>query len=246
MGIFAAPKQRQTYVPPLDSEGEDRPAPLGTILGGDAPASNDWLGRLAPANAGFLPKDAGSDSAPVAAPDRGLVRVADPVDGRQPPAVDPGPTSSSAAQSSAGKRGIAPPTELSPGTPLKDGPGQPVILPDGSSVPDRYSPTGKLMSPVGDLSEVAAEGRRTADTYRALRGDPLTFEAGTMQYIARFGFALGHGGKFDYQRGPGNSISGFEQRPQFRNVSNVNVGLFGQQAGLSLDDVLKQAGEFAN
>jgi hypothetical protein len=62
----------------------------------------------------------------------------------------------------------------------------------------------------------------------------------------RFGSALGHGGTFDYQRGPGNSITGFEQRPQFRNVANVNVGLYGQQAGLSLDEVLKQAGEFAS
>lgn len=66
---------------------------------------------------------------------------------------------------------------------------------------------------------------------RALLADPSTFEAGTTLEATRTGFAIGHGGEFDYQRGPGNSITGFEQRRQFRNVSNVNVGLFGQQAG---------------
>ncbi|MEW3852076.1 hypothetical protein QOZ73_33090, partial [Pseudomonas aeruginosa] len=49
------------------------------------------------------------------------------------------------------RRGIAPNVELPPGTPLRDGPGQPVILPDGSRIPDRYSATGDLMSPVADL-----------------------------------------------------------------------------------------------
>jgi hypothetical protein len=123
--------------------------------------------------------------------------------------------------------------------------GNTVVLPNGSAVPDRYSPSGKLMSPVADLSNVAEAGRNAGNTYRVLRSHPATFEAGTMLNAAHFGFSLGHGGDFDYQRGPGNSITGFVQRPQFRNVSNVNVGLFGQQAGLSLDDVLRQAGEFA-
>ncbi len=125
------------------------------------------------------------------------------------------------------------------------GVGQAVELPDGSTVPDRYSPSGLLMSPVAHLGNVAAAGRDTGNTYRVLRSDPATFEAGTMHCAARFGFNLGHGGAFDYQRGLGNSITGFERRPQFHNVSNVNVGLFGQQAGMSLDDVLRQAGAFA-
>jgi len=36
-----------------------------------------------------------------------------------------------------------------------------------------------------------------------------------------------------------------EQRPQFRNISNINVGLYGQQAGLSREELLTIAGTFA-
>src|SRR4051812_20126273 len=40
-------------------------------------------------------------------------------------------------------------------------PGAPVVLPDGSFVPDRFSPTGRLMSPMPDLAPVATAGRNT-------------------------------------------------------------------------------------
>ena len=40
-------------------------------------------------------------------------------------------------------------------------------------------------------------------------------------------------------------VTGYTQFGQFRNVSNFNVGLFAQQAGLSLDDTLRIAGTFA-
>jgi len=233
MGIFT--QQRQPYVPPTGDTDTDneRPSPgAGTMLGGLPPAANNWLNRLAPAGSielGFHP-DSGSDSDPGTKRDPNIALTSDGEPGTvedtqiaQPPA------------------GVVPRANS-----VNGGLGQPVVLPDGSIVPDQYSPTGKLMSPVADLSDVAAEARRTADTYRILRFHPATFEAGLLQYGTQFGLALGHGGKFDYQRGPGNSIIGFEQRPQFRNVSNVNVGLFGQQAGMSLDDILKQAGEFAS
>jgi hypothetical protein len=36
------------------------------------------------------------------------------------------------------------------------------------------------------------------------------------------------------------------QLPQFRDVFNFNVGLFSQQAGMSLDDTLQTAGTFAH
>jgi hypothetical protein len=56
---------------------------------------------------------------------------------------------------------------------------------------------------------------------------------------------LGHGGKFDYQR-EGNSITGFTQLRQYRDVSNFNVGLFCQQAELSLDEALQISGAYAH
>ena len=40
-------------------------------------------------------------------------------------------------------------------------------------------------------------------------------------------------------------ITGYTHLPQFQKVSNLNVGLFAQQAGVSLEAVLKIAGEFA-
>lgn len=150
-----------------------------------------------------------------------------------------------AQQSPMPRRGVFPVTEPPALRPLPSNLGEPVTLPDGSFVPDRFSPTGQLMSPIRDLSAVAKAGRAMGADSRVLLADPSTFESGTTLEAARTGFALGHGGQFDYQRGPGNSVTGFEQRRQFRNVSNVNVGLFGQQAGWSLDRVLRQAGEFA-
>lgn len=38
---------------------------------------------------------------------------------------------------------------------------------------------------------------------------------------------------------------GFQQLPQFRDVSTFNVVLFSQQAGLRLEDTLRPAGSFA-
>jgi hypothetical protein len=58
------------------------------------------------------------------------------------------------------------------------------------------------------------------------------------------GLSLGHGGTFDYQRS-GSFLTGYTQFPQFRDVSNVNVGLFAQQAGLTLDQALDIAGLYA-
>jgi hypothetical protein len=56
---------------------------------------------------------------------------------------------------------------------------------------------------------------------------------------------LGHGGTFDYQR-KGNMITGYTQLRQFRDVSNFSVGLFFQQAGLTLDEALGFAGAYAH
>lgn len=57
--------------------------------------------------------------------------------------------------------------------------------------------------------------------------------------------AVAQNGDFDYQRttlGAGD----LQQLPQFRDVSNFNVGLIGQQSGLSLDTLLQIVGNYAN
>jgi hypothetical protein len=74
--------------------------------------------------------------------------------------------------------------------------------------------------------------------------DPET-EAGASVYLAlNLDEYLGHDGTFDYQR-KGNKITGYTQLRQFRDVSNFNVGLFFQQAGLTLDAALGFAGAYA-
>ena len=145
---------------------------------------------------------------------------------------------------------------------VNNAPGVPVTLPNGSHVPDRKSPTGLLMSPTADLSDVAAAGRDAGATYRALlaAGD----DNALMYLFAVLGAAVGTGGAFDYQReGPQSAILAdilsrgnddslaadllgtFQELPQFRDVSNFNVGLFSQQAGLTLDETLSTAGRYA-
>jgi hypothetical protein len=132
------------------------------------------------------------------------------------------------------------------GTSLKmdPSPGEVVVLPDGSTVADPYSATGKLMSPVADLAAVAAAGRSAGMTFRAMLDNPET-AAGAFPYLAAMlGVNLGHAGTFDYQR-RGNMITGYTHLPQFAHVSNFNVGLFAQQAGLTLEQILWIAGRFA-
>jgi len=122
--------------------------------------------------------------------------------------------------------------------------GNVVILPDGSDIEDDGSLTGKLMSPTSDLSAVAAAGRQVGSTYAWMLRSPEG-GAGALPYLATMlGINVGQGGKFDYQR-RGNRISGYTHLPQFANVSNLNVGLFSQQAGLTLEETLWIAGKFA-
>jgi len=123
-------------------------------------------------------------------------------------------------------------------------PGVPVRLANGQTVSDLNSPTGMLMSPVADLSPVAASGRRTGEIYRTMLSNPEA-AAGAASFLgASLDAAVGQGGNFDYQR-QANHSTGFTQLPQFTDVSNVNVGLFAQQAGLTLDEALRIAGTLA-
>jgi hypothetical protein len=47
-----------------------------------------------------------------------------------------------------------------------------VVLPGGSKIPDPYSPTGYLRSPVADLSHVAQAGSRTGSIFRLMLDTP--------------------------------------------------------------------------
>jgi hypothetical protein len=118
----------------------------------------------------------------------------------------------------------------------------PVVLPNGSKVSDSHTLAGTLMSPVSDPSPVADAGNKTLLIYTALM---VTNPTGADAYLAAsLGSNVGTGGTFDYQRS-GNFITGFTQLPQFRDVSNFNVGLFSAKAGLSLEKTLTITGNYA-
>jgi len=128
-------------------------------------------------------------------------------------------------------------------------PGVPVKLPNGQTVPNRYSANGVLMAPTSDLRPVAAAGRaikKNVDESASLAvyGG---YDAGSAilgQLVAGLATNLAQNGDFDYQRA--TFVKGqLQQLPQFRDVSNFNVGLLAQQAGLSLDEVLTIAGTYA-
>jgi hypothetical protein len=74
--------------------------------------------------------------------------------------------------------------------------------------------------------------------------DPDQVTAALVGLAVGLGVDVGQGGLYDYQR-QGNLLTGFTQQPQFRDVSNFNVGLVGQQAGMSLPQLLTVAGGFA-
>lgn len=121
--------------------------------------------------------------------------------------------------------------------------GVPARLPDGQTIADPNSPTGRLMSPVADLGPVAKAGQQAGADYRSMLDNPESAEGAATFLGASLGAAVGPGGTFDYQR-RGNRITGFTQLRQFKDVSNVNVGLFAQQAGLTLDETLRIAEAF--
>ena len=123
--------------------------------------------------------------------------------------------------------------------------GVPVVLPNGQTIPDDRSPTGILMSPVRDLSPVADEGRRVGLLYLRALYDPETAGGAFGALGISLARDLGYAGRFDYQRS-GNFVTGYIHYPQFADVSNFNVGLLCQQAGLTLDETLTIAGHFAS
>ncbi len=133
---------------------------------------------------------------------------------------------------------------IDPSAKRSDAPGVPVKLPNGKTVYDPYT-KGPLMSPTSDLSGVAAAGKSLkADVTQTLSGWDET--GGTALSLLYFGLKkdLRQNGDFDYQRA--TFVAGdLQQLRQFWDVSNFNVGLLAQQAGLSLDEVLTIAGTYA-
>lgn len=89
---------------------------------------------------------------------------ANPINQADPAAEPPNPiqgTSGGTDFSPIGSAQAQTPQAPQPETSLKidPSPGEVVVLPDGSTVADPYSATGKLMSPIADLGAVAAAGR---------------------------------------------------------------------------------------
>jgi hypothetical protein len=123
-------------------------------------------------------------------------------------------------------------------------PGIVVVLPDGSTIPDPESSTGQVMSPVADLQTVAAKGREAGETFREMRKNPMKRAFADAYLLATLGLNVGQGGTFDHQRS-GNMLTGYTQFRHFRPIANVNVGVFAQQAGLTLEQTLEVAGLYA-
>jgi RHS repeat-associated protein len=136
---------------------------------------------------------------------------------------------------------------ISPSAKKSDAPGVPVRLPNGQTVPDPHSPTGKMMAPSSSVSEVAAAAQKTKNVVDDLAEmGLLPVAAGVL--ADSLATNVGTGGNFDDQRmGPQSDdlTGGFQELPQFRDASNFNVGLFSQQVGMTLDQTLQVAGNFA-
>jgi hypothetical protein len=75
-----------------------------------------------------------------------------------------------------------------------------VVLPDGSTIPDEHSPTGKLMAPTSDLRPVAAAGREAALRFQSTLATPEAAIGALPGLVYDLNANVGHGGRFDYQR----------------------------------------------
>lgn len=134
---------------------------------------------------------------------------------------------------------------IDPSVKKSDAPGVPVKLPNGKTVQDPYTHQ-PLMSPTADLSDVAARGKQIKSDVMLVigYGQDLTNITGAIQLRDGLKQAVAQNGDFDYQRTT-LAAGDLQQLPQFRDVSNFNVGLIGQQSGLSLDTLLQIVGSYA-
>ncbi len=144
-----------------------------------------------------------------------------------------------------GPGGITTDAQITSAKPERDG--THVILPSGKMVANQYSKTGYLISPVADLNPVAEAGRQAGAIYQQMltSPDPDIQQAALPQFVSSINATVGQTGTFDYQRS-GNRLTGLIQFPEFRDVSNFNVGLYMQQTGqFSEEETLSLAGTFA-
>jgi hypothetical protein len=154
---------------------------------------------------------------------------------------------------------IAPDLLNHPLTPDQQNPESPeyvghiVVLPDGSRIRDPFVENPRnaytyVTAPTNQLQEVANDARQVKAEYARLKSDPHLVASAEPYLWAQLIRKVGQGGTYDTQR-EGNQLFGrmfgFKQLRTFRPIANVHVGLFGQQAGLSLDETLNYAGKLA-
>ena len=124
-----------------------------------------------------------------------------------------------------------------------------MTLSNGEGIEDPKSPTGYVMSPFNDLKDVAEaakHARAEHPDWDLSLGVLSLGKKGRDELQAVLRANVGQGGTFDYQRRRFEfGKDKFTQLRQFRNVANVNVGLFCQQLGLSRNDTLMLAGAYA-
>ncbi|MBS0219456.1 MAG: hypothetical protein JSR91_01820 [Proteobacteria bacterium] len=230
------------YAPPtadLDPSLQPTLGPQEMLFGGPGLPSSSNAPSVGP---GLIPTGFSIPSPPPMSGPQATLPTGDP---------SPIPAQASPQPSIANGRGTAPPVEppsnsLELEQQFQKWPGQIVRLPNGLPVLDPKSPTGYLMSPFGDISDVAAAGRRLGSNvfdHVLNLDDPFRVKKYVEQYLLG---KVGQGGTFDYQRRAYPfGEDGFTQLRQFRNVSNFNVGLITQQAGIPLAVVLWRAGGYA-
>ena len=97
------------------------------------------------------------------------------------------------------------------------------------------------MSPTSDVGPVVKAGQRFGLSVARALGHG--FVTGAETFVIGLGLNSGTGGIFDYQR---TGFPGFfTPHPQYRDVSNFNIGVFAQQAGLPETMIARIAGVFA-
>jgi len=129
------------------------------------------------------------------------------------------------------------------------GVGHPLLMRNGEPIPDVYSRTGIMISPTTDVSPVVAAGQllgrclaleQELTPSRSIIVQAQGFIWTTETLFIGLGSTLGWGGLFDYQRTGAPGF--FQQYPQYRDVSNFNIGVLAQQAGLSEAYIQRIAG----
>jgi hypothetical protein len=124
-------------------------------------------------------------------------------------------------------------------------PGVAIILPNGSALPDP-SLRHRSFDVTRSRSRACRSRRSPCPTHLPSAASQSKTRIGALPYLGIEALInVGHGGRIDYQR-RGNYLTGFTQFRQYRDAADFNVGLFCQQAGLSVEETLIAAGQFAH